>query len=63
MLLDTLGASFLGNMLAGKGFVRQSMVLKDMVLSNLKKEKDFYLRIFVLPPSFNKLSNTKVLLE
>ena len=69
MLLGTLGASLLGNMLTGKGIVRAG--------SGNKKGKGIvragygYLhplfckknRIFNAALSFNKLGNTKVLSE
>ena len=61
MLLGTLGASLLGNVLAGKGIVR--------VGSGNKKEKELWEliieknAIFNVPSSVNKFWNTEVLLE
>ena len=61
MLLGTLGASLLGNMLAGKGVIKagygskgKGILRAGYASKQLKKEKDLYLRIFVTTPSFVK---------
>ena len=59
MLLGTLGASFLGNLLAGKGIVRagsENKKGKGIVRAGTGKQLDFN-----APSFFNKLCNTKVL--
>ena len=59
MLLGTLGASLLGNILAGKGIVRAgSGNKKEKELQELLLENN---GIFNAASSFNKLGNTKVL--
>ena len=59
MLLGTLGASLLGNILAGKGIVRASSGnKKEKELQELLLENN---GIFNAASSFNKLRNTKVL--
>ena len=61
LLLGTLGASVLGNMLAGKGIVRAgSGNKKGKELLELVLEKN---RIFNAASSFNKLWNTKIFWE
>ena len=61
LLLGTLGASVLGNMLAGKGIVRAgSGNKKGKELLELVLEKN---GIFNATSSFNKLWNTKIFWE
>ena len=61
LLLGTLGASVLGNMLAGKGIVRAgSGNKKGKELLELVLEKN---GIFNAASSFNKLWNTKIFWE
>ena len=61
MLLGTLGASLLGNMLTGRGILRASYGNKEgtEVLRAGYENKI----IFDFTPSFKKLCNTEVLLE
>ena len=66
MLLGTLGASLLGNMLTGKGNKKGKGMLRAGCGKKKKGNKYQQLameikRIFNAASSFNKLSNTKVL--
>ena len=59
MLLGTLGASLLGDMLAGKGIVRARYSSKEEGISTAgysskqSKKGKVFLRIFVTTPLFN----------
>ena len=67
MLLDTLGASLLGNMLTGKGMLRAGYGNKEgkgMLRPGCgSKGSSILLKKSVLPPSFDKLWNRAVLLK
>ena len=59
MLLDTLGASLLGNMLTGKGMLRAGYGNKEgkgMLRPGCgSKASSILLKKSILPPSFDKL--------
>ena len=67
MLLDTLGASLLGNMLTGKGMLRAGYGNKEgkgMLRPGCgSKGSSIFFKKSILPPSFDKLWNRAVLLK
>ena len=67
MLLDTLGASLLGNMLTGKGMLRAGYGNKEgkgMLRPGCgSKGSSIFLKKSILPLSFDKLWNRAVLLK